>query len=230
MNELQPLGDNPLTCPYTTVYQPGVPYRSHGLEVALFYTIISSDHPCSRDPPTVPDDGLLRNQNGIFAHPLLHLGMHKHSWQQSTFRVGENSAQCHRAGALVNTHFGEFQGAGKRVGTAVIQGQANFSLVSAGAFQITRLQCTLERKDAGDGLSDIDIDRIELVHRCHGVVLTIGHKRTFGNSRTAYTACDRREHFGVLDIDIGHALIRFGLLPRCNGIIMLLLAHSTGFE
>ncbi|MNM64461.1 hypothetical protein D3C81_758600 [compost metagenome] len=115
-------------------------------------------------------------------------------------RIRDDGAQGNGTGALVNGDVGEFQGASRLIALAVIQDQADrhFAAVVGNG---TGGDSLFELEEIVAGLGDVDIHRIQLLHRRQRAALAGGHQRTFGDAGFADAPGDWRNNLGVLQVD-----------------------------
>src|SRR3546814_17376310 len=87
-------------------------------------------------------------------------------------------------------------------------------------------QFVLQAQDLRRGLSYIDIDGIELLHRCQCRRLAGGQERTLGDRRAPDAAGDWRRDGGVAQIDTCRIYRGLGLQELRERIIAILLADG----
>src|SRR3546814_16070970 len=97
---------------------------------------------------------------------------------------------------LIDTHFAELQLARMGIRPAVLEQQLHFCLPVSHRLQAPSGQFFLQAQDLRRGLSYIDIDGIELLHRCQCRRLAGGQERTLGDRRAPDAAGDWRRYGG----------------------------------
>ena len=93
--------------------------------------------------------------------PSMTVRAHVHARQQHAGGIGEDRAQRHRAGGLVDRDVGELQLAGERIGRAVIQRQVRLARSRRAPRSPALGHLAAQRQHLGARLVDVDIDRIE---------------------------------------------------------------------
>ena len=127
--------------------------------------------------------------------------MHKHARQQLALGIGEHCAERDRTGALIDRHFGKQQLARRRVLGAIVEDQLDRGLVRVSTLQLAVGQLALQAEDLGGGLGDVHVDRVELLHGRERGGLVGGHQRALGHRGASDAAGNRRQYFGVDQID-----------------------------
>ena len=164
-------------------------------ELAKLDGVVGLQHPGHGHTATVADHGLLRDQLGVVANAFEQPRVDEHPGQQLAVGIRKLRAQHHGAGALVDFDFGELQRSLERIRRPVFELESDFGALLARTRKAAVVERLLQPQHFGDGLANVDVDRIELLHGRELPRLTRRGERAFRAQRAADAAADRREHF-----------------------------------
>ncbi len=191
------------------------------------------DHQHLRHAGAVAQDGALRHAQALGLHRLLQAYAHVAAGQQVEVRVGELAAQGDLVGAGVDADVGKQQLARQRVGAAVVLDQGGAGLAVAYLLQLASTQGAAQGVQLTGRLSDIGMDRVQLLDGRQRGGLVLPDQRAFGDLGAADTAGDRRGHSGVTEVQasplqgcfgFGHCSV--GLQEAGFGVVVFLAADG----
>lgn len=176
----------------------------------------------------------MRHQDRLLVGALRRAHAHVHARQENAVGIVEAPAQADLARAAVDRHVGEHQRALALVVGAFDLGRQRL-VVATG--QRTIFQCLAQAQGIGGRLSEIDIDRVELLDTRQQRGIALPHQCPFGGKRTADAPGDRRGDRGVtqvqargLHVGLGRTHGGLGAAQLGGGAVEVLLADRFDLD